>query len=39
MYYVKCLVDFCLVHESDGSSNDVSDESYDNDEEKMWMIY
>ena len=42
MYYVKCLFGFCLVPESDYSSEDVSNESSDNKEdkesEKNWYI-
>ena len=34
MQYVKCFVGFCLVPESDESSNDVSDESSDEYEDK-----
>ena len=39
MKYVKCFVGFCLVHESDYSSDNVSDDSSDEDEEELWMIY
>ena len=34
MQYVKCLVGFCLVPESYESSDDVSNESYDDKEDK-----
>ena len=34
MQYVKCLVGFCLVPESDESSDDVSDKSSDDDEDE-----
>ena len=34
MQYVKCLVGFCLVPESDESYDDVSYESSDDDEDK-----
>ena len=34
MYYVKCLVGFYLVPESDESSGDVSEESSDDDEDE-----
>ena len=36
MYYIKCLFGFCLVIESDESSNDVSNESYDDDEDDKY---
>ena len=34
MYYVKCLVDFCSVPESDESSDNFSNESSEDDEDK-----
>ena len=34
MYYVKCLFGFCLVPKSDESYDDVSNESFDDKEDK-----
>ena len=34
MYYIQVLVGFCLVPEADQSSGDVSDESYNDDEDE-----
>ena len=34
MYYVKWFIGFWLVHESDESSDDVSNESSDDNEDK-----
>ena len=34
MYYVKCLFGFCLVPEPDESSDDVSNESSDDEEDE-----